>query len=245
MKPDKIILLRHGQSEGNVDKSVYSHTPDYALQLSQNGHKQACVAGQQILSQIDDGTTVQYYVSPYWRTRQTFEHIRKALARTIALDYVYEDPRLREQEWSGDFRKDDRGDAPPYADLEERRDNYGHFYFRLHGGESCADVYDRMSDFIGTMHRDFEKPDFARTVIIVGHGMTLRVFLMRWFHWSVEEFERVANPLNCEWFLMERGKTGSKYELKTKLRHHEVGHKWQYEKRNALRKITDGPIVQA
>lgn len=32
------------------------------------------------------------------------------------------------------------------------------FYFkRIPDGESAADVYDRVSDFFGTLHRDFEK----------------------------------------------------------------------------------------
>ena len=74
------------------------------------------------------------------------------------------------------------------------RDAYGTFYYRISEGESGADVYDRVSDFFGTLHRDFEKPDFPANALIVTHGMTLRLFLMRWFHWTVEEFEQLANP---------------------------------------------------
>ena len=36
------------------------------------------------------------------------------------------------------------------------------------------------------------------TVVIVTHGLTLRIFLMRWFSWSVEQSQNVYNPRNCD-----------------------------------------------
>jgi broad specificity phosphatase PhoE len=36
------------------------------------------------------------------------------------------------------------------------------------------------------------------TQVLVTHGLTLRIFLMRWFHWSVDEFLQVYNPANCD-----------------------------------------------
>ncbi len=29
MKPKRIILIRHGESEGNTDRNIYSQKPDY------------------------------------------------------------------------------------------------------------------------------------------------------------------------------------------------------------------------
>lgn len=34
------------------------------------------------------------------------------------------------------------------------------------------------------------------SLLLVTHGLTLRIFLMRWFHWSVEDFLQVYNPNN-------------------------------------------------
>ena len=36
------------------------------------------------------------------------------------------------------------------------------------------------------------------SLALVTHGLTLRIFLMRWFHWTVDEFLEVFNPRNCE-----------------------------------------------
>jgi len=54
MKPKRIILIRHGESEGNLDSSLYKTTPDYALKLTQKGVSQAKQAGKEIKSLIDD-----------------------------------------------------------------------------------------------------------------------------------------------------------------------------------------------
>lgn len=137
----------------------------------------------------------------------------------------YEDPRLREQEW-GCRHSSNRQD-----NLEPERDAYGHFYFRFPDGESCADVFDRISDFLNTLHRDFKKDLMADNVGIVFHGMTLRVFIMRWFHLSVEEFELLANPKNGQFFILEYNSLTDKYYLSTPLekypnRHHPYQFDW-------------------
>ena len=41
MKPKRIILLRHGESEGNVDKTIYTRKPDWKLELTERGKQQA------------------------------------------------------------------------------------------------------------------------------------------------------------------------------------------------------------
>src|SRR6185295_12814723 len=107
---------------------------------------------------------------------------------------LIEDPRLREQEHTPRVLtgEDDDRDA-----IEKERDDYGHFYYRFEGGESCADVFDRISDFLSTLFRDFEKPEFPNDVVIVSHGMTNRLFLMRLLKYTVEEFEFLRNPDNC------------------------------------------------
>jgi len=217
MKPSRIILIRHGESQGNIDKNVYKDIPDYALQLTPKGIKQALMVGEEI-SKITSGS-YQFYVSPFWRTRQTYLHLRRYLP--INHNY-YEDPRIREQEWCGKLRKD----GFMHED-EAERDAFGHFYYRFKGGESCADVYDRISDFIGTMFRDFDKPHYSDNAIVVTHGMTMRLFLMRFFHASVEEFELWGNPKNCGYFLLEK-QPDDKYILKTHLRKHEMRHSFQF-----------------
>ena len=195
MRPKRIILIRHGRSEGNADKNKLSTVPDYALNLTPEGGEQAKLAGKEIKEIIGE-ETLHVYISPYFRTRQTFQHIQESIAGNAVK--IFEDPRIREQDWGHLI------DVVPYNEIREQRMDFSPFYFRVPDGESGADVYDRVSSFLETLHRDFQKPDFPENVLIVTHGITLLVFLMRWFHWSVEEFESLDNLRYCQIVIMEK-----------------------------------------
>lgn len=217
MKPNRILLIRHGESEGNVDREVYAKKPDYTLNLTAKGIDQAIDAGKKLRALIGD-ETIKFYVSPFWRTRETFEKIAMQFDRKN-IEFS-EEPRIREQEW-GHLRDSKEGE-----EVNRARDAYGTFYFRIPDGESCADVYDRMSGFFDTLHRDFEKNHFPNNVAIVTHGMAIRLFLKKWFHWSVEDFEKIANPSNCQ-IVELKLQEGGKYKLISELKTHEVFHKYQ------------------
>lgn len=217
MKPKRIFLIRHGESEGNTDRAVYGRKPDYALLLTDRGKKQARDAGMKLREIVGD-ETVRFYVSPLFRTRQTFQGIAGAFPQTQFVSG--EEPRLREQEW-GHLRGLDECDT-----IDRDRDAYGTFYFRIPDGESAADVFDRVSDFFGTLFRDFEKPDFPQNAAMVTHGMTIRIFLMRWFHYTVEHFEQLGNPANCAIVSLELQESG-KYRLMTEMSTREAGHPWR------------------
>ena len=203
MKPKRIILVRHGQSEGNEDSLNYETIPDYALNLTEQGRQQSVVAGEEIASIVGD-EKLHAYISPYYRTRQTFESIASVLKDRIQV--CHEDPRIREQDW-GHLRHPDDSHL-----LVEERNKYSLFYYRMKDGESGADVYDRVSVFFETLYRDFNKDNYPENTLIVTHGMTLRIFLMRWLHWTVEEYECLKNPSNCQVVVMELDDDG-KYQL--------------------------------
>lgn len=212
MKPRRILILRHGQSEGNVDKTVYARKPDYAVDLTAEGRYQSQVAGHIIRNTIGDEKLAVYY-SPFYRTIQTLNNVSKTLKfdNINRIVSVREEPRIREQEWHGRIPLD--YDANLSDVLERERDEHGTFFYRFEGGESCADVYDRVSDFMNTLHRDFQKDDFPENVLLVMHGMTMRVFMMRWFHKTVAEFETWSNPYNCELFTLELNKNKDNYNF--------------------------------
>ena len=203
MRPNRIILVRHAESEGNLDRRNYQTTPDYALNITEKGRSQSVSVGNDI-SRIIQGETVHAYVSSYYRTRQTLNEIETVIDANIIKSI--EDPRLREQDW-GHLRHPDANQNI----MRERRE-FSSFYYRIQDGESGADVFDRISTFLETLHRDFNKPDYPQNCLIVTHGLTLRLFLMRWFHWSVEEFESLRNPKNCQVVVLNK-ETNNKYKL--------------------------------
>lgn len=211
MKPQRIILVRHGESQANVDKYLFGKIPDYTIELTEKGCKQAIEAGQQLRDLVKE-ESLYFYVSPFWRARETFECIANAFPRT-QFDYS-EEPRLREQEW-GYLRSNEEFDK-----ICRERKEYGIFYYRIPGGEAATDVYDRVNDLLGSMYRDFSSPDYPQNCVLVTHGLTIRLFLMRYFHLTVEDFERMLPPRNCALVILEL-KPNGKYELKTDISYSE------------------------
>lgn len=200
--PAKIIMIRHGQSAANVDQTLYNRIPDYRIPLTELGVAQATAAGEKVRRQLD-GQKVCVYVSPYLRAYQTLE----ALNLGDLVERTVEEPRLREQDWAN-FQN-----PAEIADQKELRNAYGHFFYRFREGESGSDVYDRVSSFMETLYRHWSKPDYAPNALLVTHGLTMRLFCMRWFHWSVEYFESLNNPENAEVRTLIRA--GQQYILDT------------------------------
>lgn len=212
MKPKRIILIRHGESEANVNKHLFASIPDYTIELTHKGVSQSIRAGEN-LKEIVKNENIFFYVSPFWRTRSTFENIVTSLSRSQCS--FIEEPRLREQEW-GYLRDNEEFDK-----ICRDREDYGIFYYRIPGGEAATDVYDRINDLLGSLHRHFEKPEYPQNCVLITHSLAIRLFIMRWYHLSVEDFEKMISPSNGELVIMELCADG-RYELKTEIKTHEL-----------------------
>jgi broad specificity phosphatase PhoE len=194
-----IILIRHAQSEGNKNRDIHQFIPDHRVKLTQHGWTQVCFcpnlhptvanrhqaeeAGRQLRSLLRPDDTLQFYTSPYRRTRETTEGILRTLTSDDPTPSpfprnkitVFEEPRLREQDF-GNFQ-------PCSAEMErmwQERADYGHFFYRIPDGESAADAYDRVSGFNESLWRQFGDEDFPSVCVLVTHGLMSRVFLMKW-----------------------------------------------------------------
>eukprot|EP01128_Nolandella_sp_AFSM9_P006851 TRINITY_DN3609_c0_g1_i2.p1 TRINITY_DN3609_c0_g1~~TRINITY_DN3609_c0_g1_i2.p1 ORF type:complete len:308 (+),score=34.58 TRINITY_DN3609_c0_g1_i2:104-925(+) len=174
--PNRIILIRHGQSMGNTDDTIYSRVPDNQVELTALGKQQSLAAGVKIRELIGD-ETVRFFVSPYKRSLQTFEGII-AGGRFDSKRYTMrEEPRIREQDW-GNFQE--------YEQIQKcraERRKFGSFYYRFPHGESGADVYDRVDSFWGSIQREFAFHHCLENFVLVSHGITCRMILMRYFKW--------------------------------------------------------------
>ncbi|KAI7745168.1 hypothetical protein M8C21_018134 [Ambrosia artemisiifolia] len=141
-RPRRIILVRHGQSEGNVDEGVYTRVADPKIRLTERGKREAEECGVRIREMIEkdgaDDWKVYFYVSPYERTIETLRGLGKAFQRS-RIAGVREEPRLREQDF-GNFQ-----DREQMKIQKAVRVQYGRFFYRFPNGESAADVYDRIT----------------------------------------------------------------------------------------------------
>ena len=178
-----IKLVRHGESEANLGGSARSTVADHLVPLTPRGFEQAKGAGRILGSSYLKESLI--YTSPFLRARQTLNAILEGAGVNSEEVTVREDPRIREVD-HGYF------DVPAQKQMIE---TYGHFYYRYRGGESAADCYDRVSSFFESFARLIEKTD-SKKALLVTHGLALRVFVMRFLHLKVEQFDRIANPNN-------------------------------------------------
>lgn len=202
--PERIILVRHAQSEGNVDNMAYTYIPDPQVPLTETGRAQAKAAGQKIKRSVEAAIgssdyRLFFYTSPYKRSLQTYEGICQAFS-SQQVKGVQEEVQLREQDF-GNFQ-----DQDGIKREKAERLRFGRFFYRFPNGESGADVYDRITIFEDHMIRDINAGRFSNntSLVLVTHGLALRIFLMRWFHWTVDQFLNVFNPGNAEPLVLER-----------------------------------------
>lgn len=201
----RLILVRHGESLGNIDESAFCRVPDHAMELTPAGVDQSVAAGA-LLRTLIDGRPIEIFVSPYKRTLQTLE----LLALDGPIQILRQEPRLREQDW-GNLQD-------PKFQVRQRveRNYFGHFFYRLRNGESGADVYDRVSGFLAALFdnagigtADLDHLGGERTVILITHGLTMRLLCMSLMGWTVEEFEALSNPVNGDFRVLDQDSHGN------------------------------------
>ena len=197
IRPKRIILLRHAESIGNMDEDAYKFVPDWKIPLTEKGNAQARGIGCQI-KDIIGIDPIYIYTSSYIRTKQTLARMIETWNKDQIIG-VRDEPRLSEQQY-GNFQSNQQK-------YKEERKRFGRFFYRFPNGESGLDVYNRVTSFISTLYRDFSDPliqDENLNMVIVTHGLTLRLFLMRFFKFTILDFEESENPPNCGMVILER-----------------------------------------
>ncbi|CAE8590473.1 unnamed protein product, partial [Polarella glacialis] len=208
--PKRIICIRHGESIGNVQADAYATIPDNAMPLTEQGRLEAREAGAKLRDIVLPGESVFFFVSPYCRTLQTLEGLKEGGDFNDSnLHWTMEDTNIREQEF-GNFQ-----DPVQIQKDMHTRSAFGRFWYRFNNGESGADVYGRVTLFLGTLYRWMDNCNRRKfdNYVVVAHGLTIRLLLMRYFRWSIEDFEKVWNPHNCALWVLEREQTCGEYQL--------------------------------
>jgi broad specificity phosphatase PhoE len=205
MMPIDLVLVRHGESEGNVAgmhsrsgndefyTEAFRKKPSSQWRLSDRGIQQAKVAGDWI-RQNCPGDFDRHYVSEYLRAVETahllnFEHAEWRLE-------LY----LREREWGDLDTVPHRERLVRFAEAMERKDSNSLFW-RPPNGESIADLCLRVDRVLDTLHRECSD----KRVLIVGHGEVMWTFRIRLERMSQHRYlqkERSDDPLdhihNCQ-----------------------------------------------
>lgn len=178
MSVQELILVRHGQSEGNIaaeaaarDKldaiEVPARDPDVVL--SATGRKQAEAVGTWFSDLPAEQLPEVVWTSPYQRARETAQ-IACGVSH-LELD-VRIDERLRDRDMGVTDMLTGPGIRAKYPEEAERRDWLGKFYYRPAGGESWADVAMRVRAVLS----DLAAVEKKERVLITAHDVVILLF---------------------------------------------------------------------
>jgi broad specificity phosphatase PhoE len=202
--PDKVWIVRHGQSAGNVARDAAeaagAHWIDIATRdmdtpLSELGEQQARALGDWFAQQAPEARPAVFLSSPYLRSLQSTKLILEAGGFPEDARIVH-DERLREKEFGILDRMTKFGIRAEYPKLDEQRGHVGKFYFRPPGGESWCDVILRLRSVVDTLTREHRRG----RVLIVAHQVIVNCFrylFERMTEAEILELDRKADVPNC------------------------------------------------
>lgn len=177
----KLTFIRHGQSESNLSRQVLTNKPDHLIELSELGIVQAYEAGQRLKSMNID--CADFFVSPFTRAKHTLREIIKSVKPL----HIVEDIRLREQD-VGNFIKN-------IPEIKDQRSRHSSFFYRFPEGESAADVYVRVKQFLLDRGNELKN---SHNPIIVTHAATIKVFKMIIEDATYTDYDAYDKPKNGE-----------------------------------------------
>lgn len=202
----KIYLIRHGESIMNTRENDNIGEIDSKVWLTERGLEQAEKSAKFLKAYMDgagdleDTSKMRVWVSPYRRTRETFEVFDNIVGFKEKGITCFEDFLLAEQEFglfdNVPIDKWEETYPTEYAYYKKLKDNGGKFYARCPMGESPKDVAIRCRIFSDTIWRDYHKSGIETLCLFV-HGTVLRSFTMAWNHYSPEWYNTEGNPGNC------------------------------------------------
>lgn len=223
-RPATILLIRHAESARNQAKKGATYfadeearrmikgVPDHKVPLTEEGIRQARETGEAVRQRF--GAPDYLYHSGYERTIQTADGILASYPEAERQGIqVRHNLFIRERDpgFAYDMTQEEAETAFPW--LQEYWKMKGGFFARPPGGESLADVVNRVYIFLNMLFRDRG----GKKVFVVMHGGTLRCFrfiLERWTYEQALAWPPGQSPQNCGLTLYEFDQEKGRLDLR-------------------------------
>ncbi len=203
--PERLWIVRHGQSAGNVarDAADAAGLPeidiavrDADVPLSRLGEEQSLALGRWFGAMATDERPNVVLISPYRRAKQTAELVGSVGGLSEDSPELIVDERLREKEFGILDRLTRAGIERAHPQQAEFRRLLGKFYHRPPGGESWCDVILRLRSALDTLSLHYD----GCRVLVVAHQVV--VLCMRYLleHMTEEQILKIdleGDVANC------------------------------------------------
>lgn len=195
-RPGLLVLVRHGQSQRNVVKKKnrfyldeesrqsVKGIPDHLIELTDEGRRQAIETGRALR---DTFGSFDYVVhSGYTRTVETTEGLLSAWTPEERRQMpVRHHLFIRERDAGHTYDMTDAEASAAFPWLQDYWNTFGPFFARPPGGESLAQVCERVYAFVQRLARLMA----GKRVLVVSHAGTMWCFRYVLERWTYDEAE--------------------------------------------------------
>lgn len=164
------LILRHGETSGNVHHTLSSWPEKTELHLTDVGKSQV----KRVASDLKNHTIDLIVASDLMRTKETAEAVAEVTGAPVQFD-----PRLREI----DFGELNGAKAEEYIQLMHHQGVEDGMNIQIGGAESIAQVRKRMVEVV----KELNQTHSGKTIVIVSHGDPLWILESTYRGWSEEE----------------------------------------------------------
>lgn len=201
--PERLWLVRHGESAGNVASDAAEaagaelidiEQRDQDVPLSELGIRQARALGRWFGSMPEAERPTVVLCSPFVRAVETARHVVETARLGLAGPIL--DERLREKEFGVHDRLTRAGITARYPDEAARRAHIGKFYYRPPAGESWTDVILRLRSWLDSIQLQYRN----ERVLVVGHQVIVlcfRYLLEQMTEHQILAIDREHDVANC------------------------------------------------
>ncbi|MES2710236.1 MAG: histidine phosphatase family protein [Pseudomonadota bacterium] len=203
--PDRLWVVRHGESSGNVARDA-AHSAklaridtdgrDVDVPLSPLGEDQSRALGLWFAQMPPEQRPDVVLTSPYRRAWQTAALIHSGGGLLVDSADFQQDERLREKEFGILDRLTSLGIRQEFPEQAEFRSILGKFYHRPPGGESWCDVILRLRSALDTVSLHHSQT----RLLIVAHQVVvlcLRYLLENMTEQQILDIDREGDIANC------------------------------------------------
>ena len=212
------MLVRHGQSQRNIARKKNRFflddearrpilgIPDHRIGLTDTGWQQARETGRALRGQF--GVFDQVYHSGYRRAADTAAAIFESYPsdereRMRVRHHLF----IRERDQGHAYAMTDAEASAAFPWLQDYWNTFGPFFARPPGGESLAEVCERVYTFLQKLARTMA----GKRVLLVTHGGTIwccRYVLERWTYEEAEHRFETEQIRNCSvtWYALDNGR---------------------------------------
>ncbi|MEA2112578.1 MAG: histidine phosphatase family protein [Patescibacteria group bacterium] len=184
----KVVVIRHAQSQEDINPNLSGELEDYQISITEEGENQANDIIGNLQTILYPFPSVKIYSSPSNRAIQTASIVGSLLGLKD-LDVIIEH-RIRNLNW---------GNTTPMniKIIEKERYKVGVLYYKFPGGDDSSIFVRSIGEFVDELKINGSQRNFPENVIVVTHGFALRVIAKFLLNMSEDDFRWIRNPINC------------------------------------------------